>query len=313
MDRGVMYCLLLACVSLLGIAAAVILFFYGRLKMKRLLRHLEDMLQQAEDGSFKEDLIDETVLSSLEFKLAHFLCASAVSVRETEKEKDKIKALVSDISHQTKTPVASLLLYCELLKERKLDEESREYVEAVTAQAQKLRFLIDSLVKMSRLETGVLALHPQSGAIMPVISRLYGQFAIKAHDKGLDFDILSDGGEMDITAVFDEKWTLEALGNLVDNAVKYTDQGGITITVKGYELFCCIRIADTGTGISETEQAQVFSRFYRSMQASQIEGIGIGLYLAREIITRQNGYIRLSSKPGNGSVFSVYLPMGAAG
>ncbi len=305
--------LFLICASFLAIAAAAAVVLRGRLQVKRLLRHLEDMLEQAQNGSFSADTIDETMLSSLEFKFCHFLSASVVSAQETEKEKEKIKELVSDISHQTKTPVASLLLYCDLLKERDLDKESRGYVEAVSSQAQKLRFLIDSLVKMSRLETGVLALHPQAGAIMPVVSRLYGQYAVKAHDKGLYFEIISDSADADLHAVFDEKWTLEAFGNLVDNAVKYTQEGGITITVKAFELFCCIRIADTGMGILEAEQAQVFSRFYRSMQAAQTEGAGIGLYLAREIITRQNGYIRLSSEPGNGSVFAVYLPMGVTG
>ena len=104
-------------------------------------------------------------------------------------------------------------------------------------------------------------------------------------------------------AIFDEKWTNEAIWNLVDNAIKYTETGGVTITVREYEMFVCVEVSDTGCGISEAEQAQIFSRFYRSGKTSGKEGLGIGLYLARQIVTAEKGYIKLASKEGKGSVF----------
>lgn len=105
------------------------------------------------------------------------------------------------------------------------------------------------------------------------------------------------------------KWTLEAVSNIVDNAIKYTPSGGsVTICSQEYEMFVCIRIADTGIGMSEEETAKIFTRFYRSSEVSDERGVGIGLYLAREIIAKEGGYIKVSSKKGEGSVFSVFLP-----
>ena len=112
-------------------------------------------------------------------------------------------------------------------------------------------------------------------------------------------------------ADFDGKWTAEALGNLVDNAIKYTESGSICVGVQLYELFARVDVTDTGIGIAEAEQPKIFSRFYRSQAVCEEEGVGIGLYLARKIISDQGGYIKLRSEVGIGSTFSVFLPRSA--
>ena len=287
---------------------SVSLMLREHFRAKRIIKSIEQMLDKAVDGTFTTEKIDESLLSSLEFKFSHYLGAAETSAKNIALERDNIKTLISDISHQTKTPIASCLLYCELLLEQQLDEVSAEYVTALNAQAQKLNFLIASLIKMSRLETGILALHPVCRDVMELITQAAKQYSPKAYAKGLSFSVFPVESDAPLKALFDEKWTLEALGNIIDNAIKYTNAGGITIGVKAYELFVCIEIADTGIGIAEKEQAQIFSRFYRSEDTADTEGVGIGLYLAREIITNEGGYIKLASAPGNGSVFSVFLP-----
>ena len=114
--------------------------------------------------------------------------------------------------------------------------------------------------------------------------------------------------DTDAFAVFDFKWTAEALANIVDNAIKYTEHGTITISAVSYEMFARIDISDTGSGIPETEQAKIFARFYRSNSVQKQEGVGIGLYLARQIISGEGGYIKVASVPGKGSTFSIFLP-----
>ena len=114
--------------------------------------------------------------------------------------------------------------------------------------------------------------------------------------------------DTDISAAFDMKWTAEALANIVDNATKYTEHGTITISAVSYEMFARIDISDTGTGIPESEQAKIFARFYRSNSVQKQEGVGIGLYLARQIISGEGGYIKVASVPGKGSTFSIFLP-----
>lgn len=266
---------------------------------------MDEMLTSAIDGSFSETAFDESLLSAVETKLAHYLSASAVSARNLQEEKDKIKELIADISHQTKTPIANILLYAQLLSEQELPEGSKPCVTALNAQAEKLSFLIGALVKTSRLEAGIFQLHPSSSGVQPMLHTVLTQIAHKAEEKGISVAC----AETDAAACMDVKWTGEAIYNILDNAVKYTPSGGsICISTATYPLFCRIDITDTGIGIAEEEQAKVFGRFYRSPSVSQEEGVGIGLYLARQIISGQGGYCKVSSKPGEGACFSVFLP-----
>lgn len=282
---------------------AATLFIWWR--TVRTMRRLDDMLTAAINGSFSEKAFDESRLSSLESRLWRYLAASALSERNVREQKDQISALISDISHQTKTPVANLRLYAQLLSEQPLTPQGKDCAAAISAQAEKLQTLIEILVKTSRLETGILALHPQPGEISPVVERAAAQYAPKAAEKGIALTV----GQTEGSAVFDPKWTEEAVCNLLDNAVKYTPAGGaVTVEVKNYELFSAIRVTDTGPGISEEEQAKIFGRFYRAPGAWQAEGVGIGLYLTRQIAEKQGGYVKVESMPGMGSTFSLYIP-----
>lgn len=278
---------------------------YDRWRTACTIRQLDEMLTAAMDGRFSEQNFDESRLSALESRLARYLAASALSERNVREQKDQISALISDISHQTKTPVANLQLYAQLLSEQPLTAQGKDCAAAISTQAEKLQTLIEALVKTSRLETGILVLHPQLGEITPVVERAVAQYAPKAGEKGIVLTTRQTEG----SAVFDPKWTEEAVCNLLDNALKYTPAGGtVTVEVKNYELFSVIRVSDTGLGISEGEQAKIFGRFYRAPGAYQAEGVGIGLYLTRQIAEKQGGYVKVESAPGKGSTFSLYIP-----
>ena len=213
--------------TLLALAVPALLAAAGfavwtRLRTRRMLDTLGKMLDDAIRGEFRESLYDESRLSALETRMAHYLSASAVSAKNLAEEKDAIKTLIGDISHQTKTPIANLLLYAQLLEEQDLPPESREYVSALEHQAEKLRFLIDALVKTSRLESGVLAMTPKRHGIQQLLDAASAQAAPGAEAKAITLTV----EPTDLTARFDPKWTAEALYNLVDNAVKYTPAGG---------------------------------------------------------------------------------------
>ena len=288
-----------------GIIAASLLLaagsiFWYRRRSGRLLENLNRMLDLAMAGNFTEGSFDETMLSALESKLAHYLAASTVSAQNVQAEKEKLKALIGDISHQTKTPISNLLLYTQLLSEQ---PENRDCLEALDAQARKLQSLIDALVKTSRLESGVIALHPVPGELQKTIRAALSQIAPKAAAKGIPITL----EPADAQAIFDPKWTEEAIYNLLDNAVKYT-QGEVCITATENPLFSAVHIRDTGPGIPEEEQAKVFQRFYRGAEHAEEEGVGIGLYLVRQIAQGQGGYVKVRSQVGVGSTFSLYLP-----
>ena len=287
----------------LGLAALalVALHLWHRRQMKRLLRSLDRMLDAAIRGEFREETFDESLLAAVETKLAHYLSASAVSAKNLQEERDKIKSLIADISHQTKTPIANVRLYAQLLEEQ---EDCRVYTAPLGEQARKLQSLIDALVKTSRLEAGVLVLHPRPGPLEPMLEEAAAQFVPKAEEKGLELILEPTGAE----AVFDPKWTAEAVCNLIDNAVKYTPSGRVTVSARAYELFARVDVEDTGPGIPEEELAKLFQRFYRGGAALEAEGVGVGLYLVRQIAQGQGGYIKAFSRPGKGARFSLFLP-----
>ena len=289
---------------MLTLIGLLLLVCWYRRRMNRTIDTIEHMLDAAMKGDFADTMFDESRLSALETKFAHYFSASAISARNVQQEKDNIKKLVADISHQTKTPIANLLLYCELLQEEKLPESAADNVNALYRQTERLRFLIDSLVKLSQLENGIISLSVKQQDLRPVLETVISQYMAKADQKGLSLLL----EKTEAKAAFDAKWTAEALGNLLDNAIKYTEHGSIHISVKAYEMFVRIDVRDTGIGISESEQAQIFSRFYRSREVSEQQGVGIGLYLSREIISSEGGYMKVQSAPGMGSTFSVFLP-----
>ena len=278
---------------------------------KRGIRHtyarLNQMIDEAMDGSFEEAEYDETELSKLEVKWKRFLASSKLSNQKIAEERTNIQELVSDISHQTKTPLANIQLYSQLLEEQELDENSRNLVMEIRKQSEKLDFLIQSLVKTSRLEAGTFQVTPKRQNVWKMLEEVVSQAEQNAVSKGIQ--IILEKNETGIEALFDKKWTSEAIYNILDNAVKYSRKGScICISVVEYELFICLKIKDEGKGISEEEIPRIFQRFYRGKDVREEDGIGIGLYLTRQIVEEQNGYLQVVSKVGEGTEFFVYLP-----
>lgn len=288
-------------ILLILLAVIAVLYRYT----SKILSTLDKMIDSAIDDTFTEHTFTEKKLSKIESKTYRYLSSGNTSLRQINAEKDSIKTLISDISHQTKTPVSNILLYSQLLKESPcLDDSTRRLASQIEEQTEKLSFLTASLIKASRLENGIINVTPKENSIRKLVECVDCSDAADA--KGIRWQI---DPIPDCSAVFDFKWTLEAISNIVDNAVKYTPAGGaITISAREYEMFARIDIADTGIGMSEEETAKIFTRFYRSPEVRDERGVGIGLYLAREIVAKEGGYIKVTSSKGTGSVFSVFLP-----
>lgn len=250
----------------------------------------------------------ETLLSRINHRLERLYNVMQKTRHTAEEEKEELQSLVSDISHQTKTPIANLKLINDTMLTRPLTEEKRkEFLQATGTQLDKLDFLIQGMVKTSRLETGVITLEKQDAVIGDtLVSAINGVLApMEQKEISLLVDCPSD-----LTISHDSRWTCEALFNILDNAVKYTPAGGsIQVRVRDWEMYLRIDVTDTGRGIPEHSQGTIFKRFYRDEAVHDIDGVGIGLYLAREIITMQGGYITVESKVGEGSTFSVFLPI----
>ena len=303
--------ILIIVVAALIFAGAVAFVIYNRLKLKRTFDSLEKMLNQAIEGNFTVNSFDESRFSRLEATLEEYLSSSSISAQNVKNEKDKLKELISDISHQTKTPIANLVLYGELLEGTELTEGQKSNVKAIQTQTEKLRFLIDSLVKLSRLESGIIQLEKKKTEVFPILQNVVEQVRERAAAKGLQLSLTQTSA----TATIDSKWTQEAIFNIADNAVKYTDKGSITINTTEFDMFVRVDISDTGKGIPEEDLPKIFGRFYRGTSTKSEEGVGIGLHLAREIISGQGGYIKVKSNPVQNAsttelvtTFSLFLP-----
>ena len=268
---------------------------------------LNKMIEDATEGTFEESCYDESQMSKLEVKWKRFISSLKLSKDKIEEERTNIKTLISDVSHQTKTPLANIILYSQLLQEQRLDGESLDIVKQIINQSEKLEFLIESLIKTSRLETGTLQLHPEAQLLLPMLQSILSEGQTKAKKKGILIRLETISEERN--TVFDRKWTEEAVYNILDNAIKYSlENSEIKISLMEYEMFSKISIRDEGIGIPQEELPLIFGRFYRSRNVIGEEGVGIGLYLARNIISEQNGYMKVSSVVGEGSVFEIYLP-----
>ena len=280
---------------------------------KRLSRFTSDLcktLDNMMNGDEEPEPADnsETLFARINHRLTRLYQIMRENRHRVEEERQELQALVSDISHQVKTPVSNLKMVTDTLLTRQVTETERiDFIQGVRSQTDKLDFLFQALVKTSRLETGVIRLEKKPGRIYDTVAQAMSGIVYAADNKQIGVSV--DCPE-NLTVAHDSKWTAEALFNLLDNAVKYTPAGGkITVTVEKWEMYAEIKVADTGKGISESNQAAIFRRFYREEEVHEQPGVGIGLYLARKIVTKQGGYIKVVSELGSGSAFSIMLPL----
>lgn len=284
---------------------------WGVLQRRQISRFADDVcetIDAAIAGRPPENFqpYEDSLTSKVQGKLMQYYDIMHEGRLQSQRDKETLQSLVSDISHQVKTPVANLKLYTGILQKPELPEEKRVlFVATMDEQINKLDFLMQSLIKMSRLETGTFVLNPVEARLSDTIAQAMSVVWAKAEGKQIELTVEC---APEIMVQHDPKWTAEAIGNILDNAVKYTPAGGrISITVRPWQFYTRIDISDTGIGIPEEHYNDVFQRFYRAQEVAAEEGVGLGLYLANGIITRQKGYISVKSKIGEGTTFSVYL------
>ena len=271
-----------------------------------LCQTLDHMIEGNEVPLRPED--SETTLARICHRLSRLYQIMQENRRKVDEERQELQSLISDISHQVKTPVSNLKMAADTLLEKPVSEAERiDFIRGIRSQTDKLDFLFQALVKTSRLETGVIQLEKKPGRLFDTVAQAMSGIVYAAEKKKI---VVSVDCPEDLTVSHDSKWTSEALFNLLDNAVKYTPAGGkIAVSVILWEMYVEIKVSDTGKGISESNQAAIFRRFYREEEVHDQQGVGIGLYLACEIVTQQGGYIKVVSAPGNGAEFSIMLPI----
>ncbi|MCU6746184.1 MULTISPECIES: sensor histidine kinase [Lachnospiraceae] len=295
--------------------SAVLLFLlvgavwlHMRRKYIRFTEEVCESIEQILKGSAGEafDTESDELLSKIQMQLLRLQEITEFHARESERQKQEVQGIVSDISHQLKTPIANIVMYCDTAVNPKLPPEERDTcLKVLKHQVGKLEFLVQSLIQMSRMEQNMICLHTDTVSLTQLLEDAKESIAVRAEKKQIKVEI-SGTGEKSLRC--DEKWTLEALFNVLDNAVKYSAPGStIRIQSDPMEIYTRIQIQDEGMGIAPEHINDVCKRFYREEQAARTEGLGIGLYLTREIVEKENGYLKIQSKRGIGTSVSVYL------
>ena len=293
---------------LLGLSAgAGMMFWFQRTRRMKELKQLEkltyDILNEREiqAGAMGE----ETLYGKIEYELVRVQEILDGRKEEAEKSRDEIQKLISEIAHQMRTPLTNMETYLGFMKDTP-GEMAPEYVAALEKSEEKLHFLVESFIKMSRLEQHIIQIKKEEKDILQTVLNVLGQIQCYAEAKEIQFDITFP--EKAVCA-HDANWLGEALYNILENAVKYSDNGGkIEVTVSENEMFMKIRVRDYGLGISEGEEHRIFQRFYRGKLVTTQAGFGIGLYLARKIVGLHGGFLT-AKRMRPGLLMEIRIPV----
>ncbi|MBD5519109.1 MAG: HAMP domain-containing histidine kinase [Lachnospiraceae bacterium] len=280
--------------------------------------HLHTLIDHylSEDYSYLTEPADSVPLFNESFtdtllKLGNKL---KMKTQELAQEQDHTKTLVTDISHQLKTPVSALKSCFSMCMEADTETERRDFLERCAFQITSLESLVSALINISRLETSLITLHPEETLLSDILMNAVNIIYEKALQKNITIEV-NDSDEEDtssLSLLLDKKWTAEAIANILDNAVKYSPaESRIVLQLHKLYDYVRIEIEDEGIGIPKAEYNQIFKRFYRGSHpmVKQSAGSGVGLYLSRRIIEEQNGTVMVKPALKQGSVFVVQLPL----
>lgn len=293
-----------------SIILLILLFFvvwWSIREKRKTYRRIDELLDRVLNQEIILDSdVKEGEYSALVSKIKQIQEVLESHARSAETEKEQVKSLVSNMSHQLKTPLANLSLYAEILEKNELSQERKnEFFSKMQRQIEKLSWMVESLSKMVKLEQNLDDFEVKNTKIRQTILDAVDTVYEKLEKKDIQLDMESFE---DRFLYHNRKWTVEVFVNLLENAIKYTEKGGfISIRVKSYELYTEIQVSDNGRGIRQEELTDIFKRFYRSPEVENMEGSGIGLYLCNLILEKEKGYITAISEYGKGSCFSVFL------
>lgn len=278
-------------------------------KINTVLRHLNESIQSMIDGHPVQNFPvgEESLLGKFQTQLTK-LYQMLKSLHESEERaRRELSSLVADLVHQINTPLTNVQIYSGFLMQENLSgKEKEEICSIINCQIEKLGWFADGFIKTARLENDMRKLRPEKQSILPVILSAIDEISVRAENHGNEICLY---GEQDIEAFFDSRWTEEAIFNLLDNAVKYGKEGSkIRIHMTLYEVYIRVDVINTGRLIPEKEYTRIFKRYYRGENAMCVkEGVGLGLYLTRQIMTEQGGYVKVSDYKGKGMQFSLFF------
>lgn len=278
-------------------------------EVSHVMREVDDCIQSLIDGEpvLKFSMQEESLLGKFQMQIVK-LYQMMKGARETEEKiRKEMSEIVSDLVHQVNTPLTNIQMYAGFLIQEDLPKEERAQIsEVISSQVEKLGWFAEGFSKTARLEDDVMQIVPKVQPILDMVLSAVDQIALKASENGNEIVLL---GRQDICAAYDRRWSEEALFNLLDNAVKYGIKNTpVTVEMSEYDMFVRIDVTNCGGVIPKEDYNKIFNRFYRGRNAALVkEGVGLGLYLTRKIITEQGGYVKVGNNGQKGNVFTIFL------
>lgn len=222
------------------------------------------------------------------------------------RERDETKALIGEIAHQMRNPLAGVESYTQLLKGKITGEPGQTWLSALEKSEQRLHFLTESFIKMARLEQKMIQIRKTTDVLADTIYSAVLLVQKAAEEKHMEVEVT---GAEEIHAWHDTNWLGEAVYNLLDNSVKYaSEHSSIRVSVSQDEMYTRIVVSDDGIGIPEGEENRIFQRFYRGSRVTGEPGFGLGLYISREIVRLHGGFMKAKRKQ-QGLEVSIFLPV----
>lgn len=295
-------------ITIIALLFCILTVTLCRRYVKKVYDEIDAVLDRvlSKDGSLTAETGGDDRISKLTHKAGRVVDIVVSETEQSSTEKEVLQSFISDMSHQMKTPLSGINMYTDLLLSGELsDDERQEFLLRIKSGGEKLQWMMDSLIKVSRLEVGAISLEPASRGIKQTISDAISSVLGVASKKNIDIKVAEFA---DIELYHDRKWTCESIVNVLENAVKYSaPNSDIKIAIEQMPLYTKIVVTDSGIGIEKDEQNLIFKRFYRGTNVKDKEGTGLGLYLTTLIMEKQGGYIIADSKPGEYTSFSLFL------
>lgn len=299
---------------LIGVLIVLLTFVYFTFKQfYGNVHHLSIGAEKIMEGNFKLKFPEENEgeISKLGFQFNQMSKRLQFTLEELRNEKDFLKNMISDISHQLKTPLTSLRMFNELLIEGAVEEPEvrEEFLQKSFVQLDRMEWLIHTLLKMARLETGVIELNMEDKDIAKTIRDEIKSLKIRFNNKKQK--VIMKNLDEAVYFPHDSRWIGEALRNIIKNSIDYTPEGGeISILMEETETLIRIEIEDTGMGISKEDIPLIFQRFYQGRNSKKVTkiGTGIGLSITKVIVEKHNGNIEVCSLEDKGTKFTIVFP-----
>ncbi|MFC4401958.1 sensor histidine kinase [Gracilibacillus xinjiangensis] len=271
----------------------------------RKISQLSTYLRRINSGEFSLDIRDnrEGELSILQNEIYKVTLKLSEQNKTLEQERVKLNNAISDISHQIKTPLTSMMVMADLLGSHELDESKRmEFTHNIQNQLERMEWLVTTLLKLAKIDAGVVQFKKEPYSVTELVNKAVESVMIPIDIKE---QYLQIKGEENVILTGDLNWTKEAIINILKNCVEHTEEkGSITISYADNTLYTLITIEDNGKGIAKSDLPYIFKRFYKGKDGSD-DSVGIGLAMAYSIITNQQGDIEVYSKEGEGTQFQL--------